>query len=412
MRIVLVNYRYFFSGGPERYLFNIKALLEQKGHEVIPFSVKNQLNVPDKYETYFLESVGDEAYFDQIPKSLKNISRSFSRMFYSFEAKKKFSRLLIDVQPDLVYILQYHNKISPSIIDAAGKFNIPVIHRISDFQYLCPAATFYNSVKGICEDCLHGKQLHCIRDKCVKNSYVYSGLKLAAQCFHEAIGVIKKIDAFVVPASFTLEKLSQYGIPRDKLFHIPTFSKTEKTPEVEYQPFILYIGRIDQFKGVLTLIKAVENTSHALKIIGFSIDDYEEQLKNSLKNKKTGIEFLGKKDFEAIVPYLKTCLCTVVPAEGYDNFPNVILESFAFKKPVIATNIGSLPELVENGKTGLTFDYASVESLQEKIHYAFNHPDEIKRMGENAYQDLLHKYSAEQHYSQLIQVYETVKKTK
>lgn len=159
MKIILVNYRYFISGGPERYYFNIKEILERNGHVVIPFSVKNSRNFSSDYETYFLDRLDDEVYFAHSnKKSMKVILKSFSRMFYSFEAKRKFRQLLTDTNPDLVYIMQYHNKISPSIIDAAKNLGIPVIHRISDFQYMCPNALFYNGVKGVCEECLNGNR--------------------------------------------------------------------------------------------------------------------------------------------------------------------------------------------------------------------------------------------------------------
>ena len=142
MKIVLVNYRYFISGGPERYYFNIKEILEQKGHEVIPFSIKSSRNFPCDYEKYFLDVIDDEVYFAQSKKSIKVIFKSFTRMFYSLEAKRKFKQLLNDTKPDLIYIMQMHNKISPSIVDVAQKMHIPVIHRISDFQYMCPNALF------------------------------------------------------------------------------------------------------------------------------------------------------------------------------------------------------------------------------------------------------------------------------
>lgn len=72
MKIVLVNYRYFISGGPERYFFNIKEMLERNGHKVIPFSVKSSRNLPSDYERYFLDVVDDEVYFAQSKKkSLK-----------------------------------------------------------------------------------------------------------------------------------------------------------------------------------------------------------------------------------------------------------------------------------------------------------------------------------------------------
>ena len=405
MKIALVNYRYFVSGGPERYLFNIKTILEDNGHEVFPFSIKNSRNEANDYEKYFLDAVDDEVYFSQSKKSFLTVFKYLFRMFYSFEARKKMLRFLKDVQPDIVYILQYHNKISPSIISAARKLNIPVVHRISDFQYLCPNALLYNEVDGICEDCLNVKSWHCIQKKCVFNSSVYSFIKLMAKKLYELLRVTQKIDAFVVPSSFTLNKFLQYGIPAAKLHHIPTFYDSKMTvTDVKYEPYLLYVGRISKEKGLTTLIKAFENTDNKLKIIGFADNNYENELKSYLADKKHHIEFLGKKDFQEIIPYLSTCLCTIVPSEWYENFPNAILESFAFKKAVIATGIGSLPELVKNNETGFTFSYRSPEDLKKQVTYMLAHPDEARRMGENGYQTLYQQYSKEKHYVQLMKL--------
>ena len=410
MKIVLVNYRYFISGGPERYYFNIKDVLERHGHEVMPFSVKSSRNLPNGYEKYFLDIVDDEVYFAQAKKKTpRMIVKSFTRMFYSFEAKRKMRQLIRDTRPDLVYIMQMHNKISPSIVDAARREGVPVVHRISDFQYMCPNALFYNDRTGVCEDCLKGKRLSCVKYKCVLNSTVYSGIKMAAKWLHDCMKITRKINAFVVPSSFTLKKLNEYGIPMDKLHHIPTFfNLKEENPKVEYNPFILFVGRIEKQKGLMTLIKTFEGTDYNLKIIGFSNDGYEDVLKDYLKGKQHHIEFLGRKSFEEIVPYLKSCLCTVVPSEWYDNFPNVILESFAYKKAVIATDFGSLPELVHDNQTGLTFKYANVEDFRVKVKYMFEHVDEARQMGEQAYQILLENYSSGVHYSLLLELFKKV----
>lgn len=415
MKIVLVNYRYFISGGPERYYFNVKELLEQKGHDVIPFSIKGSRNFPaGDYEKYFLDIVDDEVYFAKNKKkSIRVIMKSFSRMFYSLEARRKFGQLLDDTQPDVVYIMQFHNKMSPSIIDAAKTRDIPVVHRISDFQYMCPNALFYNERTGVCEDCLKGMRLSCIRKKCVLNSPVYSAIKMAAKWFHDITGVARMIDAFVVPSAFTVKKLEEYGIPQRKMHHIPTFFNLKDTnPEVEYRPFVLYIGRIEKQKGLMTLVKAFESTDYELKIIGFSNDGYEDELKAYLQKKQHHIEFLGRMTFDEMVPYLKSCRCTVVPSEWYDNFPNVILESFANKKAVIATDFGSLPELVHYGMTGLTFKYADVRDLQVKVDYMLQHPDEAQAMGEKAFLAIVEKYSPERHYQQLRTLFESTTASK
>lgn len=418
MRIALVNYRYFISGGPERYYFNIKEILERNGHEVVPFSVKSSRNVPNDYEKYFLDIVDDEVYFAQAKKKTpKMILKSFTRMFYSLEARRKMKQLLLDTKPDVVYIMHFHNKISPSIIDAARGLGIPVVHRISDFQYMCPNALFYNDKTGVCEDCLKGKRLSCVKNRCVLNSPVYSGIKMMAKWLHDVMGVTKRISAFVVPSEFTYSKLLEYGIPQEKLHHIPTFfNLKERDPQVEYQPFVLYVGRVEKQKGLMTLVKAFETLPYQLKIIGFSNDGYEDELKGYLGTvddgatygKNGNIEFLGKKSFEEIVPYLKSCLCTTVPSEWYDNFPNALIESYAFKKAVIATDFGSLQYMVEEGKTGLKFKYADLEDFRQKICWMFEHQEEARQMGEAGYHRVETDYSPEAHYQALMDLFRQV----
>lgn len=419
MKIILVNYRYFISGGPERYYFNIKEILEKKGHEVIPFSVKSSHNLSNDYENYFLDIVDDEVYFAQAKKKTpKMILKSFTRMFYSFEAKRKMKQLIKDTKPDVVYIMQMHNKISPSIVDAAKELGVPVVHRISDFQYMCPNALFYNDKKGVCEDCLNGKRFSCVRNKCVLNSYVYSAIKAGAKVLHDVMRVHKKVDAFIVPSEFTYKKLSKYGIEEGKLNHIPTFfNLKEVNPTVEYKPYVLFVGRIEKQKGLMTLVKAFEELNYNLKIIGFSNDGYEDSLKEYLDSNADGsfgkngnIEFLGKKSFDEIKPYLKECLCTVVPSEWYDNFPNSLIESYAFKKTVIATDFGSLKYMVREKETGLKFEYANVDDLRNRINWMFNHLEEAKVMGENGYKLIESIYSPDAHYNELVNVFNTVLK--
>ena len=417
MKIILVNHRYFFAGGPERYLFNIKEVLEKKDHKVIPFSIKSSHNVPvvingeerpDIAEKYFLDIVDDEVYFAQSvkkTKSLRFILKSFSRLFYSLEAKRKMKQLIKDEKPDLVYILLMHNKISPSIVDAAREMNVPVVHRISDFQYMCPNRMFYNERIGVCEECLKGNRLACVKYRCVLGSPVYSSIKMLANWLHDVMKVHRRVNAFIVPSEFTYEKLHEYGIPYEKLNHIPTFfNLKEVNPQVTYEPFVLYVGMLEKQKGLMTLLKAFKDSTYKLKIIGFSSEGYEEELKSYATDSKN-IEFLGKMNFEQITPYLKSCLCTTVPSEWYDNFPNALIESYAFKKAVIATDFGSMQYMVKNGETGFKFKYGDVEDFKSKIRYMFEHPEETKMMGENGYKLIETVYSPEAHYNQLVEVF-------
>jgi glycosyltransferase involved in cell wall biosynthesis len=338
--------------------------------------------------------------------------KSFSRMFYSFEAKEKLDRLIKMVNPDLIYVLHYQNKISASIFDAASSNKIPVVHRISDFGQICANALFYRTgKKDICERCLKGSKINAVINKCVYNSFVYSSIKAASLSFQTILGITKRIQAFVVPSEFTIEKLRAYGFPESKLNHIPSFFNfrhISDNAEIIYEPFAIYIGRIEAEKGLLTMIKAFEDTPFSLKIIGFSSSGFENELKEYLKDKNHHIEFLGRKTFEEIQNYLGKCAFTIVPSECYDNFPNSILESFAFKKCVVATNLGSLKEIVVDNETGLLFKIKDYQNLREKITHLFENRSLCQELGEKAFTQLNEEYSEKKHYEKLINLFDKI----
>ena len=225
------------------------------------------------------------------------------------------------------------------------------------------------------------------------------------------VHVKSKIKAFVVPSSFTIQKLAEYGIEKEKLHHIPTFFNNEIAVDpgnIFYKPFAVFLGRIVQEKGLMTLLNAFINTPYNLKIIGFSNTGYQEELEMFLKDKQHNIEFLGRRSFNEIIPYLETCAFTVVPSENYDNFPNSVLESYAFKKPVIATNLGSLKEMVVDAETGLLFKQQDFLDLREKVKLLMDNPGLCEQYGIKAHHKLQEEYGSEKHYQKLMNVFSSV----
>lgn len=415
MRIALVNYRFFVAGGPERYMFNIIDLLEKEGHEVIPFSVKHKKNAPTKYEKYFLSAIGkgDEVYFSDVKKSWKDYVKSFGRMVYSFEAKKCFKKFLQDTKPDVVYILYFQNKISCSIVDVAYEMGIPIVQRISDYSLLAPCSILYDSSQRcICEKCIKGGLRNALSNRCVYKSKLYSAVKSLALLIQRYRGTSKKISKYIFPSSFTLKKFAEAGFDESKLIHIPTpFNQNivNSNNAIEYQPFALYIGRIDPDKGIESLLNAFVDTDFSLKIIGFSsTEGYEDLMKRKIVGKKHKIEFLGRKDFDGIQEYLSKCLFTVIPSEWYDNLPNTLLESYAMSKCVVATDVGSLTENIVDGKTGLLFAYKNPEDLKKKVSFLFNSPKKAEEYGQNAKCRLEEVYSMNAHTQKLCSVLRSV----
>lgn len=411
MKIVIVNYRYFISGGPERYMFNIISVLESHGHVVIPFSVKHNKNLPSEYESYFLEPVGsgDETYGHEYKKDFKTILKVFSRMVYSFEARRKFKKLLLAEKPDVVYVLQFQNKISCSIIDVAHSLNMPIVQRISDFSLLSPCGNLYrNDTNEICELCLNKSLWNSVKYKCIYNSYSSSFIKKLSIDVLHLFRVKNKINNFVFPSTFTMSKFIETRFPEEKLHHIPTLFNLNSLNtglSIKYDDFALYIGRIVPEKGIKVMVDAFIDTNLSLKIIGFSDTDYQKQITDYLASKSHNIEFLGELNFDQIQDYLSKCLFTIVPSEWYDNLPNSLIESFAFKKCVVATNIGSLNENIQDMENGLLFEYKNHISLRQKINLLFDNKQLAITLGENGNKLIHKKFSVENHYEKLITIF-------
>ena len=182
MRILIVNYRYFISGGPEKYMFNIKKMLEDNGHEVIPFSIHSNKNVETEYSKYFVEPIGgrDTTYFDEVKKTPKSIWQLLTRSIYSREVEKALKKEINDVKPDLVYIIHFVNKLSPSVITGANKMGIPVVLRLSDYFLLCPRFDFMYE-KKVCEECLSKGYKSCIKKRCAPMRCMIRSMMKAAR---------------------------------------------------------------------------------------------------------------------------------------------------------------------------------------------------------------------------------------
>ncbi|MCD8006100.1 MAG: glycosyltransferase [Oscillospiraceae bacterium] len=392
-------------------MFNIKRILEEHGHEVIPFSIHSNKNVETEYSKYFVEPIGsrDATYFDEYKKTPKTIWQMITRSVYSLEVKKAIKKEIADVKPDIVYTIHFVNKLSPSVLKGAKEMGVPVVSRLSDYFMLCPRFDFLHD-KKICEDCLTCGYKSCIKYRCVKGSLPTSLIRVFSMKVHEWLHVYDNVDAFVTPSNFLKQKLVENGYDAEKIHCIPTFttSKTE-VGEPVVGTYGLYFGRIDEEKGVETAVKAYEKMpDRVLRIMGNDDTDEGKKLKayvqeHGIKN----IEFLGYKSCAELEEVIKGARFTLIPSIWYDNLPNTALESFQYSKPVIASNIGSLPELVEDGVNGYLFEAGNAEQLVEKIKLLDD--EKVERMGAESRKKLEDKFASKKHYQALIALFEKVK---
>jgi glycosyltransferase involved in cell wall biosynthesis len=204
---------------------------------------------------------------------------------------------------------------------------------------------------------------------------------------------------------FSLKKHLEAGIPEEKLVHIPNFIKL-KNFEPAYEPgdYILFVGRLSKEKGVLTLLKAIKGLDIELKIVGDGPirEEYEKYIRIE---RITNVTFEGYKSGEGLKSLYKNSSFIVFPSECYEVFGLIAVEASAYGKPVIGSNIGAIPEIIINEKTGLLFEIGDYNELREKMKYLLTNPSLIAQMGKDARKRAEEEYNAELHYKRLMEVY-------
>ena len=387
MKILQINKFLYPKGGAETYFLELSKLLEQNGHEVIYFSQKNSKNITLKNEELFISDL------DLSKFSFTSLFK-LGRIFWSFKAARKISKLIKKEKPDIVHIHNIYHQISPSILKAIKKFNLPIVMTVHDFKLIIHDYTLRAD----------GKK------KTPKNSHIVDRLLKTEFAFHKFTKVYQKnIDLFITPSQFVRKKLIENGFDSKKIITVLHFTKAENVgaKKRKHQNYILSFGRLDESKGIDTLLKAfsrIADKKVKLKIAGTG--DQEATLKALAQELEIDdrVEFLGHKTKAEVAEAISNCLFTVFPSRMHETFGLVISESFVLGKTVVASKVGAIPELVKNNKTGLLFNVDSAKGLATAIDSLLADRAKLKLLSKNAKAEAK-KYDSGKHYKKIISLY-------
>ena len=400
MKVLLVNKFHYLKGGSEQYYFNLADLLASYGNEVAFFSMYDEKNIKTKYKEYFINS---------IDLNSKNVSKALD-VIYSKNNKKKMKEVLDDFKPDVVHLNNFQRQLSASIIAPIKQRKIPLVYTAHDLQAICPAILMLDKNKTICEKCINGKYINCIKSKCIKDSNLKSLLGAIETRYYRMKKVYQnEIDCIISPSAFVKEKLVQDGIDSKKIKVINNFINLEEYDlNVEDKGYALYCGRLSKEKGILNLVEAFSKIKNEqLYIVGTGPE--EENIKKIIKqNNLKNIRMLGYLNKEKLKDVLRNSSFVVLPSIWYENCPYSIIEAQAIGKAVVCSKIGGIPELIDDGKDGLLYKYNDIDELIEKINKMFKDKTIRKNMEKNA-KEKAKKYSKENYYNELIKVYKSIK---
>lgn len=390
MKILLSNKFYYARGGDCICTLNLEELLKANGHEVAVFSMQYPENNLTKWDKYF-------------PSEIKfsiglGIIEAVMRPFGSSEVKSAFNKLLDDFRPDVVHVHNIHTQLSPAIVELAHQRGIKVVWTLHDYKLLCPRYDCLRNGEIVCEDCFTDK--HKVLDyKCMKNSGVASFLayKEAKTWTRERLEACT--DRFICPSQFMADKMIQGGFNTSKIQTLCNFIDVEKARKDSYEKedYYCFIGRLSHEKGVNTLIEASKQLPYKLKIIGGG--PLEEKLKKKVY--KDNIEFLGFKQWEDIKEIVGRARFSVIPSEWYENNPLSVIEAQCLGTPVLGAQIGGIPELIDDGISGMLFEPKNVKDLKEKIEIMFACEFDYRSLAEQSQK----RYSSESYYERIMQIY-------
>lgn len=390
------------NGGSGQVVADEIALLKKNNHEVYFFTFSSP-NYFSKINTFPINKENQIIYKEPKYPSISYLLK----LYFSLKLYKEFKKTIKKVKPDVIHLHEIR-KGTASIIIAAKHSSIPMVQTLHDTRLACISEFGLNKKNGTI--CLKGSLLNCIKNNCSPFSMVlkYGVLWKMTQWFDK-----NYIQVLLCPSKFLLKTVSKLGYRN--LQYLPHFSSIEdKNPKIENKTQILYVGRLVEIKGIIYLIKAFERVHKKypnikLLIIGKGSEKENLQIyirKHNVKN----ITFIDTILHNKLSHYYRRSIITILPSVGFENSPMSIIESFSCATPVVASNIGGIPEVVKDNITGMLFKPGDYVDLSSKILYLLSNPSLLKKMGVNCLSAVKSSYSKGAHYENLMAVYESALK--
>jgi len=383
--IISVHNRYLMAGGEDQVFESEARLLREAGHEVM--QVEEQNSYPDG----LLKKIGMAA--DCV------WSRQWSREFRS---------LLRRARPDVVHVHNFFPRFSPSIYYACRREGVPVVQTLHNYRLLCAGAELYRDGK-VCEECLEHSVLRGVRHGCYQGSRLGTAVLTLMVSAHRRMHTWSDmVDRYVALTEFARRKMIAGGLPADRIVVKPNFVLPDPEVKTSTGEYALFVGRLVNSKGVLTALEAWKQLPGIpLHVVG------DGPCRGQIgAEQKTGsvpsIVYHGRLPRAETLAAMKNARFLIFPSEWYEGFPVTIAESFACGVPVVASRLGAMAEIVADGLTGLHFQTGDVQDFRRKIEWAWNHPDEMRKMGQRARQEFEQKYTAGRNLLMLEEIYDSV----
>jgi glycosyltransferase involved in cell wall biosynthesis len=382
VRILAVHNYYQQPGGEDRCFEAEVAMLRAEGHEVVEYCADN-------------DEIGG---LGRLTAALRTV---WSRRGY-----RQVRSLIQKHRPQVVHFHNTFPLVSPAAYYAARAEGVPVVQTLHNFRLLCPNALFFREGR-VCEDCL-GKSLPWpgVVHGCYRDSRPASAAVATMIATHRALGTWREmVDVYIALTEASRAKFVAGGLPADRLVVKPNFLDSDPGRGDGTGGYGIYVGRLSAEKGLTTLLRAwgAIGNSVPLTIVG---DGPLAGLVTEAVAGNPAIRWLKAQPPETVLSLLGGAAFAVLPSECYENFPRVVIESFAKGTPVIASRLGAMAEIVADGRTGFHFAPGDDVDLAATVRRAVADPLMLSRMRGAARLEFEQYFTADQNCQALMAIYE------
>ncbi len=335
--------------------------------------------------------------------------RLAAHALYSPSARRAMRDCITDFSPDLAHIRGIYHHLSPSILWELKSRGVPVLYHLNDFKILCPT---YNMVADgkACDACRGGAFYHVVTKGCYAGARASAAVLAVEGYLHKWLDTYQKcVDLFLAPSEFVRSELIDHGLPADRIAVLPHFQDLPAENQLSNdEGYLLYFGRLSPEKGVDDLLHAMVRQPHIPVIIAGDGPERARLEALSQKLNLSRVLFPGHVVGEKLKTLIAGCSFSLFPSHAYETLGKSILESYAYARPVIASDLGSRRELVEHGVTGLLYSPGDRDQLAHSIGFLFDRPDLTEKMGANGRARVRAKHDPEEHLQKMLEVYSRV----
>ena len=376
MRILIVHNSYQQRGGEDSVVEAEAKMLGEHGHEV-----------------EMLQRSNDEIV------NMSHIQLAQDTL-WSRKASRQVDELISGFKPDVVHTHNVFPLLSPSIYWILKRRGVPVVQTLHNFRLLCPQAMLLRDGLA-CEDCVGLLPFPGIRHGCYRGSRVQTAVVTAMIGLHRGIGTWQdKVTRYIALNEFCRHKFIEGGLPADRIVVKPNCVEFP-SPGIDHNLRVgfLFVGRLSPEKGISVLAGAASKTKANLRVVGTGPEA------NVLTGLPPTVVRLGALSSEAVMKEMTGARALVMPSISYEGVPRTLVEAFACGLPVIASRIGSLAELINDGVNGLLFNPGDSIDLAEKINWANGNSEAMANMGIAARETFEKHYTPARNYELLMDIY-------